>query len=62
MRIFFLWLFLYDNIKPTKDDEGQLQPDNSQPVEQEGSDDASNVTQSGTNWHSKVPTVTRTTS
>lgn len=39
----------------TKDDEWQLAPDGSQSVEQEGSYDAANIRQNGTNGHSQVP-------
>lgn len=44
--------------KPTEDDEWQLEPDDSESVEQEGSYNASNITQSGTNRHSQIPADT----
>lgn len=53
---------IHNNIKPTKDDERQLQPDDRQSVEQEGSDDASNITKRGADRHAEIPTHKRTTS
>lgn len=47
-------------MKPTEDDEWQLEPDDRQSVEQERSYDAANIAQSGTNGHSQVPTDRRT--
>lgn len=44
-----------NDIQPTEDDEWQLQPDGCQPVQHEGSDDASNIAQCRTDRHSKVP-------
>lgn len=49
------WRTLPDDNGPTKDDEGQLQPDDRQSVEQEGSDDTSNIAQRRTDRHSQVP-------
>lgn len=46
--------------EPTKDDEGQLQPDDCQPVEKEGSNHSTNVTQSGTDGHAQVPVQEKT--
>lgn len=42
--------------KPTEDDERQLEPDDSQPVEEEGRHDASDITQGGADGHAQVPT------
>lgn len=46
--------------EPTKDDEGQLQPDDCQPVEKEGRDHSANVTQRGTDGHAQVPVHEKT--
>lgn len=40
---------------PTKDDEGQLEPDDSKPIEQEGGYDASDITEGRTHGHAQVP-------
>lgn len=40
--------------RPTEDDEWQLQPDDGQPVEQEGTHKAADVAHRGANRHSQV--------
>ncbi|TNN63954.1 hypothetical protein EYF80_025796 [Liparis tanakae] len=52
----------HNKIKPTEDDERQLHPDGRESVEQEGSDDASDVTQGGADRHAQVPTGNTTSS